>query len=80
MQRDSYLCRRCFAPAEEVHHITHLTEENINDVSISLNPENLMALCRDCHQREHSHDRASGNLKQKVLGDVWFDENGQPKM
>ena len=29
--RDRYMCTRCGRPAEEVHHIKHLTPENIND-------------------------------------------------
>ena len=36
-----------------VHHIEPLTEENYMDESISLNPDNLMALCRDCHAEMH---------------------------
>ena len=62
--RDSYkasvggLCERCKAkgqlkPAEIVHHVTHITPNNINDPFVTLNPANLMALCRDCHAEVH---------------------------
>ena len=66
--RDSYLtsvgnlCERCLAkglivPADQVHHKIRLTPENINDPTISLNHDNLEALCMDCHQAEHKQKR-----------------------
>ena len=62
--RDAYLksvsglCERCLASgrivaAEIVHHKVHLNETNINDPSITLNFDNLEALCRECHGKEH---------------------------
>ena len=56
------LCERCKAkglivPAEIVHHKIHLNSVNIYDPSISLNPENLEALCRTCHGAEHSRQK-----------------------
>ena len=58
MHRDSFLCQDCLAegrytPAEEVHHIEPLTPENINSPSISLNTDNLISLCRECHKKRH---------------------------
>lgn len=58
ISRDAYLCQDClkqgrYTPAEEVHHITWLTPENINDPSITLNLDNLVSLCRECHQARH---------------------------
>ena len=52
------LCEQClkrgmYVPADTVHHIKHLSPENINDPSITLNYQNLMALCRDCHAEMH---------------------------
>ena len=63
MQRDYYLCADClrkgiYTPADEVHHIIPLTPENINDESISLNMENLVSLCRDCHEQRHKQNRS----------------------
>ena len=43
----NYICERCGKPAEIAHHRRYLTAEN------SLNPDNLEALCRDCHNAEH---------------------------
>ena len=43
----------CGAIGEEVHHKVPLTADNINDVNITLNPDNLIYLCKDCHNKEH---------------------------
>ena len=51
LHRDRYTCSHCYSRATEVHHITELTPQNINDVSVSLNPDNLMSLCHDCHTK-----------------------------
>lgn len=49
LHRDSYTCHDCGGRATEVHHIVELTPENINDYSVSLNPDNLKSLCYECH-------------------------------
>jgi 5-methylcytosine-specific restriction endonuclease McrA len=51
--RDLYICRKCGKPAEEVHHVKRLTPDNITDATVSLDPDNLVSLCRDCHFAEH---------------------------
>lgn len=82
LQRDHYKCTRCYNPAEEVHHITRLSPENINDVTITLNPDNLISLCKDCHFKEHEAEKEAGKKKAKgaSAGDCregfHFDENG----
>lgn len=58
MKRDAYVCVDCMkknklTAAEEVHHITELTPENITDPAITLNPNNLVSLCRECHKERH---------------------------
>jgi len=58
-RRDGGLCRDCWdrgmlTPAEEVHHIIPITPDNITDEAITLNPDNLVSLCRGCHQQRHS--------------------------
>jgi 5-methylcytosine-specific restriction endonuclease McrA len=40
-------------PADVVHHKIPLTETNVSDPDISLNPERLIALCNDCHTEVH---------------------------
>ena len=52
------LCERCLKngitqPAEIVHHKIPLTDENVDDASISLSWDNLQALCRKCHAEVH---------------------------
>lgn len=53
-----HLCERClergiYNIGEIVHHKIHLTPDNIHDPSITLNPDNLQLLCRNCHALEH---------------------------
>ena len=52
------LCERCLKrgiiqSADVVHHIVPLTAENIGDINLSLNWDNLQALCRKCHADVH---------------------------
>lgn len=65
--RDKGLCVDCMKrglikPAEEVHHIKELTPENIDDASVSLNLDNLVSLCRECHQ-----DRHRGTSRYRIM-------------
>ena len=64
------VCQECGAVGTEVHHIIHLTPDNVSDPSIATNQENLKLLCNECHnkahgrfegKREYSFD-AEGNL------------------
>jgi 5-methylcytosine-specific restriction enzyme A len=63
------LCERCGGPGKIVHHKVYLTQDNINDPSISLNFNNLELLCQDCHNKEHHGGKATRD-------DVMFDESG----
>ena len=36
-----------------LHHVIHLTEENVNDASISLNPENIQIVSHRTHNKIH---------------------------
>ena len=49
----NYICQRCGAPAVIAHHKQHLTAANVSNPEISLNPNNLEALCLACHHAEH---------------------------
>lgn len=56
------LCESCLKQgiikaADVVHHIKPVTAENVNDPEIALNPDNLMALCTECHAAIHSGKR-----------------------
>lgn len=56
-------------PGYIVHHKVLLTPMNITDPNVSLNPDNLYYVCKDCHEKEHSGGA--------VRSDVMFDENGR---
>lgn len=82
-KRDNYLCRVCGARGEEVHHIEHLTPENIWNPNVTLNPGNLILLCRTCHIAKHTKDTATAHIKDdgkreaaQRLNEYVFDENG----
>lgn len=52
------LCEVCYSkglitPGEIVHHKIHLNANNIDDDTISLNPDNLQLVCRQCHADLH---------------------------
>jgi hypothetical protein len=52
-------CEYCHEPVARamdltLHHIKGLTPENVNDALISLNPDNVMVVHFDCHNRIHS--------------------------
>ena len=84
---DGGLCELCQEePGTEVHHKIFLRQENIDDENITLNPDNFMLLCYDCHQREHEAARKVAILnaqrrdsKKGVLinGTYYYDENGE---
>lgn len=59
---------------QEVHHKIHLSKENIWDPKITLNPDNLISLCRDCHFRQHEEDAGRGQAVEKGFH---FDDHGQ---
>lgn len=75
LRRDKYLCQECGRPAEVVHHIIHLTEENVNDPEISLNLDNLKSLCSECHFAEHRGEHCRGRIVAEQ-NPYTFDENG----
>lgn len=35
------------------HHKEELTEENVRDPAVALNPDNVEVICLDCHNKEH---------------------------
>ena len=62
LQSQSGLCELCLkrgliVPAMEVHHIKPITPQNISDPAITLNFDNLMALCEPCHDEQHHKQR-----------------------
>lgn len=77
LKRDRYRCTEpgCRRTAEEVHHITELTEKNINNNNISLSMDNLRSLCGECHKRITKQANQKGS---RILEDIIFDADGYP--
>lgn len=53
------MCERCYEqgrlrPAKVVHHVTHLTPQNISDPHVALSYDNFQRLCQDCHAAVHT--------------------------
>ena len=79
------LCERCLAkgmivPADIVHHKIPLTDENVNDLSISLSWNNLQALCRQCHAEVHDDmyaQRTGRRYKINNNGQVVIRDNAE---
>lgn len=53
MSQVNWICERCGNPAALVHHKKYINESNIHDPAITLNFDNLEALCQECHNDEH---------------------------
>lgn len=65
LQRDFYMCKICKMPnSSTVHHIKELTPMNINDSSISVNPDNLVTLCNRCHNLIHDKYKYNEDRKR----------------
>lgn len=78
--RDHGLCQtpHCYMPAEEVHHITELTPDNINDPGIALSLDNLTCLCRECHMRLHRGVEAEERYHFDAMGNMIIDDHDSP--
>lgn len=51
-------CNRCGSIMDDMsmligHHMVELTEDNVDDPSISLNPDLVEIICLGCHNKEH---------------------------
>ena len=52
---ESCLSRGLITPAKIVHHKVFLTPNNINDPTITLDWNNLQAVCKRCHEDIHDN-------------------------
>lgn len=70
--RDAYfehaagLCEDCKEAGEIVHHIVHLTPQNIHDPKITLSWDNLKLVCRECHSKYHPKNKNKRNERYSV--------------
>lgn len=58
-ERGELICEHCEKPIIKAydcigHHVIELTEENVNDVNISLNPDNISLVHHRCHNQIHN--------------------------
>lgn len=82
MNRAHGLCERCLEngevkPADVVHHRIPLSPANMDDPKIALDPENLIALCDECHTEVHQRlgiGALNGRSEEKPR--VGFDKEG----
>jgi len=69
------VCSHCHADMSTMpnlliaHHTKELTEENILDPTIALNPELIDLICLDCHNKEHNRFSRDGIEKKVYI--VW---------
>ena len=58
MSRDARLCQDCLKEGRITMAVIPITKDNIKDPEITLNPDNLISLCRECHKLRHgAHER-----------------------
>ena len=66
------ICDYCGEPIVKAydcicHHVIELDEGNVNDVMISLNPENIQLVHHKCHNRIHNKFRLDNTIRQVYL-------------
>lgn len=66
-----HLCQLCQQPGDEIHHIIPITLDNLDNPRITLNPDNLICLCHDCHNAIHDRYRTATRK-------ITFDSDGRP--
>lgn len=70
IRRDRFLCVDCLkqgkvVPAAEVHHIVPVEPWNMHDSQVTLNLDNLVSLCLECHRKRH------GIMPRRYKVDAW---------
>jgi 5-methylcytosine-specific restriction endonuclease McrA len=69
-QKNKYICQNCGRKGVYVHHVIPINIMNENDENITLNPDNLILLCHDCHNEIHMGNKF-------IRQDVMFDSKGR---
>ena len=78
IQQDGGLCEVCGERTGYiVHHKIPLDSGNINCPEISLNSDNLMYVCKDCHDKFEGHFNDRQPMRKSRLR-VIFDDDGEP--
>lgn len=76
MKKVGGLCEICLqqgiiTPAEIVHHKIRLGPSNIDNPAVTMNFDNLQALCRKHHGEVHSPRTAARRYEVDAAGHVW---------
>lgn len=80
VQTDGGLCEVCGEKTGFiVHHKISLDSSNIQNPDIALNRNNLMYVCKDCHDQFDGHFYGTRAAKKSRQLTVCFDENGDPE-
>ena len=66
------ICEYCHEPIVRAydcigHHTVELTEDNVNDAMVSLNPELIQLVHHKCHNRIHNKFRYDEDMRQVFL-------------
>lgn len=88
-ERGELLCARCGRPILKPydcigHHVIELTEDNVNDYRISLNPELIELIHHRCHNMEHGRFEGFKRSVYVVYGSpcsgktTWVHNNAMP--
>jgi predicted kinase len=75
MESQNYICEEYGGAACIVHHIKHISPENVGDTSITLDWQNLKALCYKCHTEAHGEDQRYRDKAARLNG-IAFDKSG----
>lgn len=59
--RDKPACEVCGKLADDIHHIK---PKGMGGSKLKDNPENLIALCRDCHDMAHANELSKEYLRR----------------
>ena len=70
------VCAECGKPIVNkydciAHHVKELTESNVNDVNISLNPDNIVFLHHACHNKIHARFGFNKDKRTRNVYSVW---------
>lgn len=66
------ICQMCHKrKGTEVHHIIPVTDGNVDDPAIALSKDNLMLLCKECHDSIRHAEENKGGVA------IQFDDNGE---
>ena len=73
--RRGWLCEDClqrgrYTPGAEVHHVEELTPYNIHRPEVTLNADNLVLLCRECHRARHKIQNKKKRYQIGINGEI----------